>query len=366
MEKWSIFAKSMILAYYIYGFVAGGVWRPAVFLLCLLVYIALNMAYYLIKPKPVRRAFSALILAAIAASSLLISADFALLLPAALLDLVDGWSVNPILICALSLLPLLPGRGDALPYMAADTFTLSVNLLAIHTYRRMALQSAEIDGLREKNYDLYRKLDRSRDFDEQMQVVSSLDERNKIAQMLHDKIGHVISGSIIQLEAAKVVLHTDEERAAGLVSSVIGVLSSGMDDIRSTLKNIKPPQEMLGYNRVKLLAGEFESKTGIQTVPVCSGDLGRITLAQWRIMLDNIGEGLTNALKYAHATRIRISIEVYGKFAKCEVKDNGRGAGRIVKGLGVAGMEERAQSVGGNVILDGSDGFSAITILPLQ
>jgi signal transduction histidine kinase len=57
---------------------------------------------------------------------------------------------------------------------------------------------------------------------------------------------------------------------------------------------------------------------------------------------------------------------VLGKVIKCEVRDNGRGARQIIKGLGLTGMEERAQAACGNVILDGSNGFSAITIIPIQ
>lgn len=366
MERWSILCKSMILAYYVYGFISGSPWRPAQFMLCLLIYVALCMAFYIIRNALLRRCAAAFVLVAVAAASLLISPDFALLLPAALLDLFEGLHVNPVALCALSLLPLLPDKAHALQYLIADAFTLSITLLAARAYGRIARQGALLDEFREKNYELYRKLDRSRDFDEQMQYMSSLNERNKIAQELHDKIGHVISGSIIQLEAAQVLLKTDTEKAGGLVASVTGLLSHGMDDIRTTLKSIKPPPEMLGFNRVKTLAGEFERKTDIQVLPVCTGDLNRVTLAQWRILLDNIGESLTNALKYSHATKIRISIEVFGKVVKCEVKDNGRGAEHIVKGLGVAGMEERAQSAGGNVILDGSNGFSVITIMPAQ
>jgi signal transduction histidine kinase len=48
------------------------------------------------------------------------------------------------------------------------------------------------------------------------------------------------------------------------------------------------------------------------------------------------------------------------------VADDGQGAPRIVKGLGLAGMEERAAAAGGTVIVDGSRGFSVTTLLPLD
>jgi signal transduction histidine kinase len=48
------------------------------------------------------------------------------------------------------------------------------------------------------------------------------------------------------------------------------------------------------------------------------------------------------------------------------VADNGKGAGKVKKGLGILGMEERAASAGGTVIVDGSRGFSVITLLPIR
>lgn len=75
---------------------------------------------------------------------------------------------------------------------------------------------------------------------------------------------------------------------------------------------------------------------------------------------------MTNALKYAGATEILIKVEVLHKLVKAEVKDNGIGAFHYKKGIGITGMEERAGNAGGKVIIDGSKGFSVITLLPLE
>lgn len=38
----------------------------------------------------------------------------------------------------------------------------------------------------------------------------------------------------------------------------------------------------------------------------------------------------------------------------------------VKKGLGIKGIEERSQNLGGKVIIDGSKGSSVITLLPLE
>jgi signal transduction histidine kinase len=356
----------MILAYYVYAFVVLGAYPAAGFLICLLTYVALNMAFYILRNKALKRGAAILILILAAAVSYFADPAVILLLPAALADALFAWNVSPVLVCALSLLPLPVFFKSALQYLIADVFTLTVYLLAARTYARVAKLTEQLDEYRNANYELRKSLDRGKEYEEQMKYMSSLNERNKIAQELHDKIGHIISGSIIQLEAVQIVIDSDINRTKELVRSVTGLLRSGMDDIRATLKNVKPPPEMLGFNRVKTMAGEFEKKSGIVSAVTCSGDLNRITLMQWRAICDNIGECLTNALKYSGATRIGISIEVFTKLIKCEVRDNGKGDKHIVKGLGISGMEERVQQFNGSVILDGSSGFSVITLLPIQ
>lgn len=49
-----------------------------------------------------------------------------------------------------------------------------------------------------------------------------------------------------------------------------------------------------------------------------------------------------------------------------EARDNGKGETVVKKGMGLAGMEERTGAAGGKLIIDGSDGFSVITLLPVE
>jgi signal transduction histidine kinase len=77
-------------------------------------------------------------------------------------------------------------------------------------------------------------------------------------------------------------------------------------------------------------------------------------------------EALTNSLKHSSATVIKVKIEVMSKLVKMEVRDNGKGEAAVKKGMGLSGMEERAGAAGGKLIIDGSDGFSVITLLPVE
>ncbi|MBW7460504.1 sensor histidine kinase, partial [Paenibacillus sepulcri] len=105
-------------------------------------------------------------------------------------------------------------------------------------------------------------------------------------------------------------------------------------------------------------------RTGLLTSVVHEGDMEVITPLQWKIIHENVTESLTNAAKYASATAIHVEIRVLNRFIKAVVSDNGQGAPKVVKGLGLIGMEERAAAMNGTVIADGTRGFIVTTLLP--
>ncbi|MCF7870911.1 MAG: ATP-binding protein [Candidatus Omnitrophica bacterium] len=81
-----------------------------------------------------------------------------------------------------------------------------------------------------------------------------------------------------------------------------------------------------------------------------------------------VQEGLTNAVKHAEAKNIQVALEVEGKFVQLIVKDDGKGFNykkllkplRRRKGdrlkLGLQGLKERAQLLGGQMDIETAPG----------
>ncbi|MDD7795815.1 histidine kinase [Clostridium sp. 'White wine YQ'] len=217
-----------------------------------------------------------------------------------------------------------------------------------------------------KNLTYYNKLvENSKDFEEQILYTTQLEERNKISQQMHDKIGHVVAGSLMQLEAAKSIIEEDTEASKKLLEGTISVLRNGIEDIRITLRNIKPLKEELGINRLKLEVDRSLKHSSINGYINFKGELNNINYNQWKVIIDNTKEALTNTIKYSKAKDFWVNIHVMNKMLKVELKDNGVGSSIITKGLGIAGMEQRVQELGGNITLDGSSGFSIVILMPI-
>lgn len=367
MENWIIISKFIILAYFSLKFGGSNTGNAASLLLPVLVYICISMLYHILKHKGWKNAALILALTLLIGCSIYINPLFLLLMPMTICELTLKFSENLWIAAFTAAIPLIfIKNGYAAEYVLIGAFSLVVFTMSNKTHKRIDLISRENDEIRQENFVLSNRIDRGAEYDKQIKYLTQLEERNKISQEIHDKIGHTISGSLFQLEAARLVIEKDKEKAQLMVQNVIGILREGMESIRATLRNIKPGSEQLGINKIKLMLDELSVNTSVKFNLLYSGNLERISHIQWKIIFENVHEALTNSLKYSEASSITVAVEVLNKFVKAEVRDNGIGAVAVKKGLGIKGIEERSQNLGGKVIIDCSKGFSVITLLPLE
>ncbi|MGL5087229.1 MAG: sensor histidine kinase, partial [Clostridium sp.] len=218
---------------------------------------------------------------------------------------------------------------------------------------------------REENYKLIEKLAYMDNYRKHSNIMAQINERNYIAQSLHDKLGHSVTSSIMQLQVSKAMMDKDKNLSLEYLNSAISNLSEGMDDIRLVLKNLKPQEEIIGIESIRTLLLEFQKNSGIVTSLNVNGDIAVIESDTWIVIEDNLKEAVTNSYKYSNATKFEMTIDVYNKFIRIDIRDNGNGTEKISKGLGLRGMEERIKSIDGNINFLSNNGFSISMIIRL-
>lgn len=231
---------------------------------------------------------------------------------------------------------------------------------------RVKFLENQSDENRKKISSLTHKLREIEKFKEQEFTTLKLQERNDLSGKMHDKIGHTLAGALLQLEALKIILGNESSDASNILDNTTTVLRKGMNDIRMTLREIKPPIEELGLNNIKLLLEEKIKNTQFSYSVISEGNVESISPNQWRIITEGIRELSTNSIKYSKGKKIDIYINVLNKLIKTEIIDDGIGSSRITKGMGLINLEERILNENGKLILDGSIGFSAIILLPVK
>ena len=297
-----------------------------------------------------------------------INYSFVLLLPCSIYDITDRLKTKKIVFPIISILAIImmnANKAINATYLFIIFILVIFDSIFTNYFFRVKQLIEENDILREKNNKYSREIDDLKAHEKQVQYTTQLEERNSLSQKMHDKIGHTIAASLMQLEAAKYIMKVDSDKATEMLNSSIKVLREGMDDIRITLRKIKPPTEQLGINRLKMILEECTKGTELKYMLIYTGDLDRIRYKHWSIILESIKESLTNTIKYSNATRIEVNIDVLNKVIRVFIKDNGIGIDNIKKGLGLIGMEQRCIDCGGNALFDGSDGFVVTLLLPI-
>ncbi|MCR5269054.1 MAG: hypothetical protein K6E16_11120, partial [Lachnospiraceae bacterium] len=188
--------------------------------------------------------------------------------------------------------------------------------------------------------------------------------RAALSQTLHDKLGHNINGSIYQLEASKVVMEKDPDKAKGMIQAVIDQLRTGMDEIRAILRKERPEKKKMAILQLHELCVNCNDR-GVEAELTTQGDTSAISDELWEVILDNVFEAVTNAMKYSKCKRIDISLHVMNRMAKCQVSDDGVGCGKIEDGMGISGMRRRVRNAGGTIDFESEAGFTVNMLLPL-
>jgi len=183
-----------------------------------------------------------------------------------------------------------------------------------------------------------------------------LGERDRIGMDLHDGIIQSIYGVGLSLESALHSIQDDPNDAIKRVQRSIDGLNQAIRDLRSYILDLRPRQ--LGseglINGIKRLIAEYRANTFAEvrlTEP--DSDLKELTQAQALTLFHICQEALANAAKHAKAKNVQVALWTAGNRVLMEINDDGNGFDmdqlNISIGHGLANMQTRARSVGGEV-----------------
>jgi signal transduction histidine kinase len=183
-----------------------------------------------------------------------------------------------------------------------------------------------------------------------------LEERERIGMDLHDGIIQSIYGVGLALEGALHSIEEDPIDAKTRIQRSIEGLNQAIRDLRSYILDLRPRQ--MGndglMSGLKRLATEFRANSLTEVVLTGpENDLADLLPSQSLALFHICQEALANAAKHAKAKKVEISLWFTDERALMEIHDDGKGFDMETKsqniGHGLANMQTRAQSAGGDV-----------------
>jgi signal transduction histidine kinase len=195
---------------------------------------------------------------------------------------------------------------------------------------------------------------------EAAQGTATLEERQRLARELHDSVTQALYSLKLYAEAASWHLGVGElDTARGHLGEVQATASEALAEMRLLLFELRPPllaeQGLAGALRTRL--SDVEARTGL-AIDVRLDEAirlpARLEQDLYRIAL----EALNNCVKHAQARRVAVVLEVADGRVRLDVADDGVGFDprQPGGGLGLRGMRERAQRLGGDLRLESAPG----------
>ncbi len=280
-----------------------------------------------------------------------------------------------LLVPGLLLLPFLAGVGllYALRLMPFDwifitlSFYLVFFLFLLQLRQEFQLREeteALYDRLRQSNYELEGTRARLLDYSRQVEKITLLEERNRIARELHDSLGHALAGILMQVDAARQVIPANQAKGLELLDSAYQNISHSMDTVRDTVRRLRPAGYKNPASSLAELARTFRQTTGVQVDVRTEGTPYELFPSVETALYRNTQEALTNALRHGKAKHVLVQLTFRPEAVELDIRDDGAGAPGFSKGFGLSGMEERTELAGGSVSFNGENGFQIKMHIP--
>jgi signal transduction histidine kinase len=244
-------------------------------------------------------------------------------------------------------------------YLAGLFFVASFSTTMLRTNEARIQSDRLLDELQQTH-------DQLQNYAGQAEELATAKERNRLARELHDSVAQTLYGLTLQAEAAARELKTGQtDKAAEQLREIRDSAQQSLQETRLLIFELRPPileQEGLA-SALRTRLESVESRSGLKT-QIQLQELKQLPAKVEAGLYGVSNEALNNVLKHAHATEVKVSLKKESNKIILEIQDNGVGfditSAKSQSGMGLKGMQERAEQFGGNLQI--KSGTSGTTI----
>ncbi len=240
--------------------------------------------------------------------------------------------------------------------------------------RRRTLSPRELATLSALGHQIGLAVERARLYDEvrdkemmrgellEKLITAYEDERRRIARGLHDEAGQALTALIVNLELAEQAHKpVDPQNLARLR----GIAEHTLAEVRRIIAALRPTiLDDLGLAAaIRWYAKEMVEPQGLRVSMKLSGLEGRLPPHVETAVFRIVQEAITNVLKHAETRQAMVETSVGDGRIRVAVADDGRGfdvtsapRSREGRGVGLLGMRERAEALGGTLRVSSQPG----------
>jgi signal transduction histidine kinase len=194
-------------------------------------------------------------------------------------------------------------------------------------------------------------------------------ERKRLARELHDETGQALTSILLGLKPLDDKLGSDEAREA--LVSLRELVVATLQDVRRLAVELRPAalDDFGLVPAVERLAETFRERSGLEVDLESRLGERRLPSELETVLFRIVQETLTNIVRHAEASRVSILLTAKNGAVTAVVEDDGVGFDPLtVSGLGLVGMRERVELVGGRLQIESGAGAGTTVVaeVPLR
>lgn len=207
---------------------------------------------------------------------------------------------------------------------------------------------------------------------EKSRQAAILEERNRMAREIHDTLAQAFTGVIVQLGAASRIVAHDLVEVQAHITQARDLAREGLAEARRSLNALRP--QILETSNLPKAFNRFvnQMSASLERQIICNviGQVYSLSVEIENNLLRIGQEALTNALKHASASEIKIELVYEPTRFILRVKDNGQGLHTdslsMVKGFGLMGIKERSDRIGAQLTIQSAPGQGTEIIILIR
>jgi len=193
---------------------------------------------------------------------------------------------------------------------------------------------------------------------QQTRELAVLEERNRMAQEIHDTLAQGFTGIFLQLEAGEQALTESPDEVLDHLSKAKSLARESLQEARRSVWGLLPHalEQLELVDALQEEVDKFATAGGEQAVFKVVGDIRELMPAVQTAILRICQESLTNVQRHAEANQVHVTLTFQHKAVHLAVQDDGQGfeMGDVEPesaggGFGLTGMGQRAKQLEGTL-----------------
>lgn len=239
------------------------------------------------------------------------------------------------------------GRGQELHFGEQELELLA----AIGNQAAIAIENARLYDELRYDEEVHRQL-------LQRVITAQEDERRRVAIELHDGVIQNLVSAVFRLQLGAARLQSDPEEARRALLESQKIINQGIAEMRRIVSGLRPTMlDDLGLSaalRKYIRRVQEEAPLGLK-IELEEGEIPELTPEAETALFRICQEALHNVVKHSRCRVAKVSLGREGDEMLLRVEDDGVGfefppaQRKATRGFGLAGMRERAQSLGGTL-----------------